>query len=141
MIKIIKFVVIGTIFILFCGLWLNKVETNKQDNIKTAIKKYNGVTQEHSNSMFPTVANPANELTAVFGNDSVRVMQPKAMNKKIKLEKYQYHEMLDRLSVITNIIDTHLQQHPVAKLDTVIKDHISKAVDQLYIAAQKISDK
>jgi hypothetical protein len=60
---------------------------------------------------------------------------------KIKLDNYQYHEMLDSLHVIANIIDTNLQQHPVAKVNTEIKDHISNAVDQLYIASTKISDK
>ena len=52
----------------------------------------------------------------------------------IKLEKYHYDEMLDRLGVIANIIDTNLQQHHVAKVNIKVKDHITKAVDELYKA-------
>ena len=52
----------------------------------------------------------------------------------IKLEKYHYDEMLDRLGVIANIIDTNLQQHHVAKVNIKVKDHITKEVDELYKA-------
>ena len=44
------------------------------------------------------------------------------MSKKIKLDKYHYHEMLDRLHVVISMIDDHLQQHPVAKVELEIKD-------------------
>jgi len=44
------------------------------------------------------------------------------MSKKIKLDKYHYHEMLDRLHVVICMIDDHLQQHPVAKVELEIKD-------------------
>ena len=57
----------------------------------------------------------------------------------IKLKQYHYDEMLDRLNLISNIIETHLQQHHVAKIDIDIKDHICNAVDELYKASQKIS--
>jgi predicted protein tyrosine phosphatase len=60
---------------------------------------------------------------------------------KPKLDKFHYHEMLDRLSVVMDITDRHLQQHPVAKIDTEIKDHISKAVDELYEAYLKMGNK
>jgi len=57
------------------------------------------------------------------------------MSKKIKLKSEEYHQMLDRISVISSIVDNNLQQHPVAKIHTDIKDHISAAVDELYKAA------
>jgi hypothetical protein len=42
-----------------------------------------------------------------------------------------YHEMADRLHVITCTIDVHLLQHPVAKLDKKISKNIEKALELL----------
>jgi hypothetical protein len=53
---------------------------------------------------------------------------------KIELDDYHYHELLDRLHVIMSTIDDHLIQHPVCKIETNIKDHITNAVDQLVMA-------
>lgn len=53
---------------------------------------------------------------------------------KIQLDDYHYHELLDRLYVIMSTIDDHLIQHPVCKIETNIKDHITNAVDQLVMA-------
>ena len=53
---------------------------------------------------------------------------------KIQLDDYHYHELLDRLHVIMSTIDDHLIQHPVCKIETNIKDHITNAVDQLVMA-------
>jgi hypothetical protein len=58
------------------------------------------------------------------------------MSKKIKLDKYHYHEMLDRLHVVICMIDDHLQQHPVAKVELEIKDLVSEAQDKLAKAYQ-----
>tara|TARA_R110000744_G_scaffold73187_2_gene146624 strand:- start:681 stop:878 length:198 start_codon:yes stop_codon:yes gene_type:complete len=58
----------------------------------------------------------------------------------IKLEKYHYDEMLDRLGVIANIIETHLQQHHVAKVNINVKNHICNSVDELYKAIHKINN-
>ena len=55
---------------------------------------------------------------------------------KIQLDDYHYHELLDRLHVIMSTIDDHLIQHPVCKIETNIKDHITNAVDQLSMAYQ-----
>lgn len=60
------------------------------------------------------------------------------MSKKIKLKSEEYHQMLDRIKVISNVVDNNLQQHPVAKIHTDIKDHISAAVDELYKAAELV---
>jgi len=56
----------------------------------------------------------------------------------IKLKPEDYQQMVDRIKVISNIVDNNLQQHPVAKIHTNIKDHISAAVDELYKAAELV---
>jgi len=58
------------------------------------------------------------------------------MSKKPKLDEFHYHEMVDRLHVVMVIVDDHLQQHPVAKIETKIGTHISAAVDHLWQAYQ-----
>ena len=62
--------------------------------------------------------------------------QQKQTSKKVELDKFHYHEMLDRLHVVMSMIDDHLQQHPVAKIETKIKDLISEAQDKLWEAYQ-----
>ena len=59
-------------------------------------------------------------------------------NNKPELDEYHYHEILDRLNMVMEIIDTHLQQHPVAKLDNNVSKNISIAVDNLWNAYQTI---
>jgi hypothetical protein len=49
--------------------------------------------------------------------------------------------MMDRLHVAMDTINTHIQQHPVSKMDTEIKDHICKAVDHLWLAYQLTGQK
>ena len=56
--------------------------------------------------------------------------------ERLKLSKEEYQQMLDRIKVISNVIDNNLQQHPVAKINPQVKDHISAAVDELHKAAQ-----
>ena len=58
------------------------------------------------------------------------------MSKKPELDEFHYHEMLDRLHVIMSMVDDHLQQHPVAKIEPEIKDLISHALDSLWQAYQ-----
>jgi len=58
------------------------------------------------------------------------------MSKKPELDEFHYHEMADRLHVVMAIVDDHLQQHPVAKIETEIKDLISHAQDSLWQAYQ-----
>lgn len=58
------------------------------------------------------------------------------MSSKPTLTELQYHEMLDRLYLISETIDKHLQQHPVAKIDTSIGMLISDANDKLTTAYQ-----
>ena len=60
--------------------------------------------------------------------------------ERLKLPKEEYQQMLDRIKVISNVIDNNLQQHPVAKINPQIKDHISASVDELYKAVQYIKE-
>jgi|TARA_B110000977_G_C10762976_1_gene371477 hypothetical protein len=63
-------------------------------------------------------------------------MAKKGNKTGIELDVFHYHEMTDRLHVMMDSIDTHLQQHPVAKIENEIGNHISKAVDHLWQAYQ-----
>ena len=56
------------------------------------------------------------------------------------LPKEEYLQMLDRIKVISNVIDNNLQQLPVAKINPQIKDHISASVDELHKASQYIRE-
>jgi hypothetical protein len=58
------------------------------------------------------------------------------MSTKPKLDKFHYHEMLDRLHVVMSMADDHLQQHPVAKIESEIGKHIDDAVSSLWQAYQ-----
>jgi hypothetical protein len=60
--------------------------------------------------------------------------------EKLELPKEEYLQLLDRIKVISNVIDNNLQQHPVAKINPQIKDKISAAVDELHKAAQCIRE-
>lgn len=55
---------------------------------------------------------------------------------KPELDKYYYHEMLDRLHVVMSMADDHLQQHPVAKIESEIGKHIDNAISSLFQAYQ-----
>lgn len=63
------------------------------------------------------------------------------MSQLPELDEFHYHELLDRLHVTMSNIDDHLQQHPVAKLNTDIKDLISEAQDKLWEAYQVTGNK
>lgn len=55
---------------------------------------------------------------------------------KQELDTYNYHEMVDRLYLIGNMIDTFLLEHPVASHHTKINELISNASDDLAEAYQ-----
>ena len=55
---------------------------------------------------------------------------------KPELDKFHDHEMLDRLHVVMSMADDHLQQHPVAKIESEIGKHIDDAVSSLWQAYQ-----
>jgi len=56
----------------------------------------------------------------------------------IKIPQEQYEFFKDRLSTISLIMEGILQQHPVAKIEPKIKDHVSAAIDELYKIKQLI---
>ena len=58
-----------------------------------------------------------------------------------QLPKEQYDFFKDRLKAVSLIMEGILQQHPVAKIEPKLKDHISTAVDELYKAAHYIDEK
>jgi hypothetical protein len=57
-----------------------------------------------------------------------------------KLPKEQYEFFQDRLDAVSLIMEGILQQHPVAKINPQIKDHITASVDELYKASQYIRE-
>ena len=57
-------------------------------------------------------------------------------NLEDKINPGHYHEMMDRLHVIMSMIDDHLLQHPVAKVNRDIKNQIEYALGQLWDAYQ-----
>lgn len=58
------------------------------------------------------------------------------MSTKPELDKFHYHEMLDRLHVVMSMADDHLQQHPVAKIESEVGQLIDSAITNLYKAYQ-----
>jgi hypothetical protein len=63
------------------------------------------------------------------------------MADKPKLDNFHYHEALDRLHIITCMIDDHLIQHPVFKLETEERRLIEDAQLLLADAYQRIGNK
>ena len=59
---------------------------------------------------------------------------------KLKLKSEEYEFFKDRLSTVSLIIEGLLQQHPVAKINPQVKDHISTSVDELHKALQYIKE-
>lgn len=76
----ISVLTIATLVILWGGWNISVSAKEKGSRIENVIKKHNGVTQEHSNSRFPSVATPATGQIGLFRNDSVRVIPPRAIN-------------------------------------------------------------
>lgn len=61
--------------------------------------------------------------------------------KKIKLDKYHYHEALDRSCCVADIIENMLVTHPVIEQDKKIRKHIKKAQKHILTAYQLIGGK
>jgi len=49
--------------------------------------------------------------------------------------------MMDRLNTTMSSINMHIQQNPVSKIDTVVKDHVCHAVDHLFKAYKLVEAK
>jgi hypothetical protein len=64
------------------------------------------------------------------------------MNKDgLKLTRGDYHEMTDRLHVISCMVNDHLIQHQVSKLDKEVNEPIEKALELLFEAYQISGEK
>ncbi len=63
------------------------------------------------------------------------------MKAKDKLTEFHYHEALDRSSMIGDMIDRHLIQHPVCKLDKEVGQLVEEAATKLFEAYQLIGHK
>ena len=50
------------------------------------------------------------------------------MKKKKKLDKFHYHEALDRASIVVDIFDDHVLQHPVVQKHKKLKKKATKLV-------------
>lgn len=62
------------------------------------------------------------------------------MAKKIKVDKYNYHEALDRLNVIISNLNDHVLEHPVSKKHKKIRKKIEKALDKLSEVYQDVGN-
>jgi hypothetical protein len=51
-----------------------------------------------------------------------------------KLEEHHYFQLMDRLNIISDNIDTHLLQHQTCKLDKEITRKIEIALDSIHEA-------
>ena len=58
------------------------------------------------------------------------------MKNEDLLTKEYYHEMTDRLHVVSCMINDHLIQHPVNKLDKEVSQPIENAFELIYEAYQ-----
>lgn len=62
-------------------------------------------------------------------------------NVNVNIDEFSKHEALDRSAMILNIIDTHLLQHPVIKLDKELKEKVTKSAELLYEVYQELGSK
>ena len=58
------------------------------------------------------------------------------MTKKSKLDNFHYHEVIDRLYLIANLLDEALMDHPVVKKHKVVRNKIKRASKELIDAYQ-----
>jgi hypothetical protein len=84
--------IIAALGIAWAAWNISDLNKEKGSNISNIIKKHNGITQEHSNPMFPTVAKPANNQVTVMFGDSIRVMPPKPINVLLQDTLYWQRE-------------------------------------------------
>ena len=55
-----------------------------------------------------------------------------------KLDRFHYHEALDRLSLVNSIVDEHIFQHPVVKSFSKLKAEVEVASTALFTAYQMV---
>jgi hypothetical protein len=62
----------------------------------------------------------------------------KKKKNKLELDEFYYHEMLDRLTLVADIIDRHLIEHPVSEKHPKLKKKLNKCFNNLIDIYQKI---
>lgn len=60
------------------------------------------------------------------------------MKKKLKLDKFHYHEALDRCYIVANIIEDLLIEHPVISKNKFLRKKIRKSQKNIMKAYTKI---
>jgi hypothetical protein len=55
-----------------------------------------------------------------------------------KLDRFHYHEALDRLSMVNSIVDEHIMQHPVVESFSKLKAEVEIASTALFTAYQMV---
>jgi hypothetical protein len=55
----------------------------------------------------------------------------------MKLDKYSQHEVLDRLSLLLNILDSEVYEHPFTKASPKVRKLVSRACRNLAEAYQE----
>ena len=63
------------------------------------------------------------------------------LSKLPELDELNYYQMMDRLHTTMVNINNHIQQNPVSKIDTEVKDHVCHAVDHLFRAYKLVEAK
>ena len=58
-----------------------------------------------------------------------------------ELDEFHAHEALDRASVMADMVEANLLNHPYIKAHPDVFKHVSKAVSELYTAYQLIGIK
>jgi len=58
---------------------------------------------------------------------------------KEELDKFHYHEALDRASMLSDMVDTYLMSHPAIEAHPEIKEKVEWAFRNLYDAYQQVS--
>lgn len=53
------------------------------------------------------------------------------INKETKIDKFHYHEILDRTYIIEFMLDEHLLNHPVVQKHSILKKKLKKISSKL----------
>ena len=75
-------------------------------------------------------------------NGKLRNIMKKTKKKTVPaLDEFHYHEALDRTSMVCDILDQQVSEHPVFEKHPDLKKEIDKAIDALYTVYSKIAKK
>lgn len=80
------------------------------------------------------------QLTPPYISDDFQIGPHGAYEHTDDLDSYYYHEVLDRLAIINDMMENYLIDHPVCQKHEDLKDTIEKAQDALGEAYQIMGD-